>query len=89
MIEFGSLDILQIRAARAHPQGVALEQNLLGGDSFIAFLPPEDEKKIDNTPVEPGSVLIGSLPTDPGTVLQRTSDLIPDAKATLRQASQR
>lgn len=60
-----------------------LLQNLLGGDSYIAFLPPEDEQKIDNTPVEPGSILIGLMPTDPGTVLQKTSDLIPGAQATL------
>jgi phospholipid/cholesterol/gamma-HCH transport system substrate-binding protein len=60
-----------------------LMQNLLGGDSFIAFLPPEDEKKVDITPVEPGSILIGFMPTDPGTVLQRTSDLIPGAQETL------
>ncbi len=60
-----------------------LMQNILGGDSFIAFLPPEDEKKIDNSPVEPGSILIGIMPTDPGTVLQKTSDLIPGAQETL------
>jgi phospholipid/cholesterol/gamma-HCH transport system substrate-binding protein len=62
-----------------------LVQNLLGGDAYIAFLPPEDEKKVDNTPVEPGSVLIGLLPTDPGTVLQKTSDLIPGAQATMME----
>ena len=60
-----------------------LMQNILGGDSFIAFLPPEDEKKIDNSPVEPASILIGIIPTDPGTVLQKTSDLIPGAQETL------
>jgi len=60
-----------------------LMQNLLGGDSFIAFLPPEDEKKVDNTVLPPGSVMPGTMPTDPGTVLQKTSDLIPGAQETL------
>lgn len=60
-----------------------LMQNLLGGDSFIAFLPPDDLKKLDPTVVPPGSVLVGVMPTDPGTVLQKTSDLIPGAQETL------
>jgi phospholipid/cholesterol/gamma-HCH transport system substrate-binding protein len=60
-----------------------LMQNLLGGDSFIAFLPPEDEKKVDNTALPPGSVMPGIMPTDPGTVLQKTSDLLPGAQETL------
>lgn len=60
-----------------------LMQNLLGGDSFIAFLPPDDPKLIDNSIVEPGTILTGVMPTDPGAVLQKTSDLIPGAQETL------
>jgi phospholipid/cholesterol/gamma-HCH transport system substrate-binding protein len=56
---------------------------LLGGDSFIAFVPPEDEKKIDETPVPPGTTLIGFLPPDPGMLLQKTGELMPPAQEAL------
>lgn len=63
-----------------HP---TLMSNLLGSDSYIAFLPPEDEKKVDNTIEPPGAILVGTMPTDPGQVLQKTSDLIPGAQDAL------
>ena len=56
---------------------------LLGGDSFIAFVPPEDEKKVDETPVPPGSTLVGILPPDPGVLLQKTGELMPPAQEAL------
>jgi phospholipid/cholesterol/gamma-HCH transport system substrate-binding protein len=56
---------------------------LLGGDSFIAFVPPEDEKNTDETPVPPGSTLIGFLPPDPGVLLQKTGELMPPAQEAL------
>src|ERR1700686_1347838 len=57
-----------------------LSQGLLGGDATIAFLPPDD-KKLDNpTPVEPGSRLQGVTPADAGTLMQKTADLVQPAK---------
>jgi phospholipid/cholesterol/gamma-HCH transport system substrate-binding protein len=52
-----------------------LVQGLLGGDSAIAFLPPDDEKKADATPVPPGAVLQGVNPADAGALMQRAADL--------------
>ena len=60
-----------------------LIQVLLGGDASIAFLPPEDEKQHDLTPTEPGASLVGFLPPDPGTLLQKTGDLMPPAQEAL------
>ena len=48
-----------------------LVQGLLGGDSAIAFLPPEDPKMNDPTPVEPGSVLQGVTPADAGSLCRK------------------
>jgi phospholipid/cholesterol/gamma-HCH transport system substrate-binding protein len=52
-----------------------LVQGLLGGDSAIAFLPPEDEKKADMSLVPPGAVLEGVNPIDAGTLVQKAADL--------------
>src|SRR5438477_1148844 len=53
--------IIRIDDTYTLPKGdrPTLQQNLLGGEATIAFLPPEDPKKADPTPVEPGSVLQG------------------------------
>jgi phospholipid/cholesterol/gamma-HCH transport system substrate-binding protein len=56
---------------------------LLGGDSFIAFVQPDDEKKADETPVPPGTTLVGILPPDAGQLLQKTGDLMPPAQEAL------
>ena len=56
-----------------------LSQGLLGGDATIAFVPPEDPKKIDNRPVDPGTLLQGVTPADAGTLMQKTADLIQPA----------
>lgn len=57
-----------------------LVQGLLGGDAAIAFLPPEDGKKIDETRVPPGSVLQGFTPADASMVMQKTADLLQPAQ---------
>jgi phospholipid/cholesterol/gamma-HCH transport system substrate-binding protein len=57
-----------------------LVQSLLGGDSSIAFLPPEDPRLADPTPVEPGAVLQGVNPPDAGALMQKTAELIQPAK---------
>jgi phospholipid/cholesterol/gamma-HCH transport system substrate-binding protein len=57
-----------------------LVQGLLGGDASIAFLPPDDPKLDDPTPVEPGAVLRGVTPADAGTLMQRTADLVQPAQ---------
>jgi phospholipid/cholesterol/gamma-HCH transport system substrate-binding protein len=57
-----------------------LAQGLLGGDASISFIPPDDPKLDDPTPVEPGAVLQGVTPTDAGTLMQRTADLVQPAQ---------
>lgn len=56
-----------------------LFQALLGGDASIAFVPPDDPKKFDATPVETDEILVGELPVDPGKLLQKTENLMPPA----------
>lgn len=58
-------------------------QGLLGGDTSISFLPPDDQKQIDEEMVEPGAVLTGYLQVDAATLLQRTTDLMPQAQEAL------
>jgi ABC-type transporter Mla subunit MlaD len=60
-----------------------LQQNLLGGEATIAFLPPADPRDANPEPVEPGAVLQGVIPADAGTVMQQTAELIKPAKETL------
>ena len=60
-----------------------LVQGLLGGDTSISFLPPDDQKLVDETMVEPGAVLTGLVLVDAGTLLQRTTDLMPQAQEAL------
>jgi phospholipid/cholesterol/gamma-HCH transport system substrate-binding protein len=58
-----------------------LAQNLFGGESAIAFVPPDDPKlQADDTIVEPGSTLQGVIPTDAGALMQRTADLVQPAQ---------
>ena len=57
-----------------------LLQGLLGGDSAIAFLPPDDPNQMDQTPVPPGAVLQGVNPPDAATLMQKTAELIQPAK---------
>jgi phospholipid/cholesterol/gamma-HCH transport system substrate-binding protein len=60
-----------------------LQQNILGGESTIAFLPPTDPKDANPDPVLPGSVLQGKLPPDPGSLIQQTEELIKPAREAL------
>ncbi len=65
---------------------------LIGGDSSIAFLPPDDDKLADTTRVEAGAVLPGYTQADAGSLIQKTGDLVPNAKEMLdeiRKAFQR
>ena len=57
-----------------------LLQGLLGGDAAIAFLPPDDPKLDDPTPVEPGTIIQGVTPADVGTLMQKTGDLVQPAQ---------
>ena len=60
-----------------------LLQGLLGGDTSIAFLPPDDPAKADPTPVAPGTTLVGISPADPGTLVQKAGDLVQPAQEAL------
>ncbi len=65
---------------------------LIGGDSSIAFLPPDDDKLADTTRVAAGAVLPGYTQADAGSLIQKTGDLVPNAKEMLdeiRKAFQR
>src|SRR5262249_11807886 len=55
-------------------------QGLLGGDTSIAFLPPAEEKKGPVELVEPGSVLQGYNLADAQTLVQKTSEVMPQAE---------
>jgi ABC-type transporter Mla subunit MlaD len=56
---------------------------LIGGDSSIAFVPPEHEQAGDADQVPPGAELKGVSPLDAGTVLAKTTDLVKPAEETL------
>jgi phospholipid/cholesterol/gamma-HCH transport system substrate-binding protein len=58
---------------------------LIGGDSSIAFMPPEDGKQADPTRVPAGAVLPGYTQADAGALLQKTGDLVPNAKEVLEE----
>src|SRR5581483_5247568 len=65
---------------------------LLGGETSVAFVPPEDGKGIDTRPVEPGSELVGVSLASTGTILQKTSELVDpatDALVELKKALQK
>src|SRR5262245_37099039 len=59
-------------------------QGLLGGDTSISFLPMENQKKqVDDEIVEPGATLTGYVQVDAAQLLQRTTDLMPQAQEAL------
>jgi phospholipid/cholesterol/gamma-HCH transport system substrate-binding protein len=60
-----------------------LQQGLIGGDAAISFVPPDNPKNADFSPVPPGSVIEGVSPADPGRLVQETTDLVKPAKETL------
>ncbi len=57
-----------------------LQQGLLAGDTSIAFIPPDDPKKDDPTPIPVGETIAGYTALDAGALLQKTSDLVPPAQ---------
>ena len=62
-------------------------QGLLGGDTSIAFLPPEEKQFVlDKTVVEPGEVMKGVTPADAGTLVQKAGDLVGPATEALVEA---
>jgi len=60
-----------------------LVQGFLGGDSAIEFLPPADPQLAEAGFVTPGSTLRGSVQVDAATLLQKTTDLMPQAQEAL------
>lgn len=60
-----------------------LTRNLLGGDTSIAFVPPDDPRKVDATSVEPGAELPGSRAPDASRLLEKTANLVVPAQETL------
>jgi phospholipid/cholesterol/gamma-HCH transport system substrate-binding protein len=58
-------------------------RGLLGGDTSIDFIPPEDQKQADLTPVPPGSTIPGFSQADAGDLIQKSGDLLPPAKEAL------
>jgi phospholipid/cholesterol/gamma-HCH transport system substrate-binding protein len=60
-----------------------LQQGLIGGDAAISFVPPDNPKNADFSPVPPGSVIEGISPADPARLVQETTDLVKPAKETL------
>ncbi len=60
-----------------------LVQGLLGGDATIALVPPEDPKLDLPIPLEPGAVMQGITPADPGTLMQQTAELVKPAQEAL------
>lgn len=69
-----------------------ITQGLLGGDTSISFLPPEQPAPQEDDAIEPGAVLPGRVQVDAAALLQRTTDLMPEAQEALveiRKAFQR
>jgi phospholipid/cholesterol/gamma-HCH transport system substrate-binding protein len=69
-----------------------LVQGFLGGDSAIEFIPPADPKQAEPGFVPPGSTLRGVVQADAMVLLQKTTDLMPQAQEALieiRRAFQR
>ncbi len=60
-------------------------RGLLGGDTSIDFLPPEDPKKADTTPLPPGAVLVGIAPPEAPELVQKTGELLNPARDSLQQ----
>jgi phospholipid/cholesterol/gamma-HCH transport system substrate-binding protein len=57
-----------------------IARNLLGGDTSVDFLPPEDPRKIDVEPVEPGTVLQGTAPPEAPELVQKAGELLTPAR---------
>ena len=53
---------------------------LLGGDTAVAFLPPREDEKVEQGLVPPGSVLVGFQQADAQSLVQKTTEVMPEAK---------
>lgn len=62
-----------------------LVQGLIGGDAAISFVPPDDVKNADFSPVPAGAVLEGVSPPEPGALVQQTTELVKPARETLEE----
>jgi phospholipid/cholesterol/gamma-HCH transport system substrate-binding protein len=63
-----------------------LSQGLLGGDATIDFVPrPPDGKEVLVGIVEPGSTLEGVTQADAGTLVQKTTEVMPPAKESMEE----
>ena len=60
-------------------------QGLLGGDSSIAFLAPPEGQKAQAGLVEPGSTLDGFSQASAQTLVQKTSDVMPQAEEAMKE----
>jgi phospholipid/cholesterol/gamma-HCH transport system substrate-binding protein len=76
-----------IRVDHTHPlrkgDRPTIVQGLIGGDTSLVIIPPENPKAEDLEVLPPDSVLQGVSPPDPGTLVQKTSDLVQPAKEAL------
>lgn len=77
--------VIRVDEVNILPKGdrPTLQQSLIGGESAIAFLPPLDPKDADPRPIEPGTTLQGVTPTDAGSLVQQTADLVKPAQEAL------
>lgn len=61
-----------------------LTQGMLGGDSTIDFVARQpDGKKVVAGLVEPGDTIMGTVPPDAGSLVQKTSEAVEPAKETM------
>lgn len=79
--------VIRVDEANVLPKGdrPTLQQSLIGGESAIAFLPPLNPKDANPEPVIPGSTLKGVNPTDAGSLVQQTADLVKPATEALNE----
>jgi phospholipid/cholesterol/gamma-HCH transport system substrate-binding protein len=64
-----------------------LQQNLLGGDAAIDFVPPrpEEGKEFDKTPLPPGSLIAGKTHVGPGEVVQEAGKVLPPTEESMKE----
>jgi phospholipid/cholesterol/gamma-HCH transport system substrate-binding protein len=63
-------------------------QGILGGDTSIAFLSPQGDQKAPVNLVPPGATLIGYIQADAQTLVQKTSEVMPQAEEAMVQVKQ-
>src|SRR5207244_9726596 len=60
-------------------------EGLLGGDTSIAFLSPPEDQKGEVALVEPGAILEGYTQADAQTLVQKTSEVMPQAEEAMKE----